>query len=72
MAIRMRLESKTGQAITEEIDPEDIEDCPYDLWALPADAKQNSHGGSCRLWHYQGGVKMLARACYEYRMVIRS
>ncbi|MCI0780332.1 MAG: hypothetical protein J4N93_03475, partial [Chloroflexi bacterium] len=44
MAIRMRLESKTGQAITEEIDPEDIEDCPYDLWALPADAKQNSHG----------------------------
>ena len=44
MAIRMRLESKTGQAITEKIDPEDIEDCPYDLWALPADAKQNSHG----------------------------
>ena len=44
MAIRMRLESETGQAITEEIDPEDIEDCAYDLWAPPADAKQDSHG----------------------------
>ena len=26
-------------------------------------------GGSGRLWHFHGGIKMLARACYEYRMV---
>ena len=31
MAIRMRLESETGQAIAEEIDPEDIVDSTYDL-----------------------------------------
>ena len=26
-------------------------------------------GGSGKLWHYHGGMKMLARACYEYRML---
>ncbi|MCH8282919.1 MAG: hypothetical protein J4O03_07770 [Chloroflexi bacterium] len=26
-------------------------------------------GGSGRLWHFHGGIKMLARAYYEYRMV---